>query len=268
MILIFDTYGGLCNQFYDIITGINFCLKHQISFTFRHCSFRNDNLCSWFQQPFEKLFDTTFLKQYPLYIDYHDIEQNITNENCFNFNGKIRTIECFNNHNIPHQLQLLNQDYIVLSQHWAVFGFNEPIDPDIRLKILPSRYLLEQYEDIHKTLLDGEPYNFLHYRYESDFTDYFQCTIEKLDLLLDRITFKQKQKIYIATSNIQNVLNLKENTHDIIYKDEEKLCDLNFEEKAFIDYMFGLHSIESYGHSKSSFSCMINSIKNCPNFFD
>lgn len=30
MILIFDTYGGLCNQFYDIITGINFCLKHQI----------------------------------------------------------------------------------------------------------------------------------------------------------------------------------------------------------------------------------------------
>ena len=26
IILIFDTYGGLCNQMYDIINGINFCL--------------------------------------------------------------------------------------------------------------------------------------------------------------------------------------------------------------------------------------------------
>ena len=61
MILIFDTNGGLCNQFYDIINAINFCLSHNIYFTFRYCAFRNDNLVSWYSQPFEKLFDTGFL---------------------------------------------------------------------------------------------------------------------------------------------------------------------------------------------------------------
>jgi len=45
-IIIFDTYGGLCNQFYDIQNSINFCLKNNIKFTFRYASFRNDNLVS------------------------------------------------------------------------------------------------------------------------------------------------------------------------------------------------------------------------------
>ena len=64
MLLIFDTNGGLCNQFYDIVNGINFCLKYNIQFTFRYCAFRNYNLNSWTQTPFEKLFDCTFFKQY------------------------------------------------------------------------------------------------------------------------------------------------------------------------------------------------------------
>ena len=70
MILVFDTNSGLCNQFYDIFNGINFCLKNNIHFTFRYCSFRNDNLTSWVEKPFEKLFDTTFLNNYDLYINY------------------------------------------------------------------------------------------------------------------------------------------------------------------------------------------------------
>ena len=35
-IIIFDTFCGLCNQFYDIQKGINFCLKNNIKFTFRY----------------------------------------------------------------------------------------------------------------------------------------------------------------------------------------------------------------------------------------
>ena len=30
MIIIFDTFGGLCNQFYDINCGINFCIINNI----------------------------------------------------------------------------------------------------------------------------------------------------------------------------------------------------------------------------------------------
>jgi hypothetical protein len=46
------------------------------------------------------------------------------------------------------------------------------------------------------------------------------------------------------------------------------LLDLNFEQRAFIDYMFGINSIECYGHSKSAFSVMINTIKHTHNFYD
>ena len=70
LILIFDTYGGLCNQFMDISQGINFCITYNVLFTFRHCSFRNNDLTTWNNQPFEKLFDLTFLDKYKLYINY------------------------------------------------------------------------------------------------------------------------------------------------------------------------------------------------------
>jgi hypothetical protein len=41
----------------------------------------------------------------------------------------------------------------------------------------------------------------------------------------------------------------------------------NYEEKAFIDYMIGLNSSEIYGHSKSSFSYMLNGIKGTNNYY-
>ena len=46
------------------------------------------------------------------------------------------------------------------------------------------------------------------------------------------------------------------------------LMDLNFEQRAFIDYMFGLNSVECIGHNKSSFSHMINYIKQTNNYYD
>ena len=45
------------------------------------------------------------------------------------------------------------------------------------------------------------------------------------------------------------------------------LLDLNFEQRAFIDYMFGLNSVECYGNNKSSFSIMINVIKKTNNYY-
>jgi len=270
MIFIFDTHGGLCNQFYEIITGINFCLRNNIYFTFRHCSFRNDNLCSWFLQPFEKLFDKTFLNEYKLYIDYYSIKNNLTNENSFNLNDNKKTTIVFNKNDILNQIINLNKEYVVLSHYWSIFGFSDLIDRNINLKILPSKHILEKYTEIKKLIINDEPYNFIHYRYESDFTKYFNCEIENLDSLLEKLKFKNNNlKIYIATSNIKNLLNLKDDKYiNILHKDDDQLSDLNFEEKAFIDYMFGLNSIESYGHKKSSFSCMINNIKKCNNYYD
>jgi hypothetical protein len=77
-------------------------------------------------------------------------------------------------------------------------------------------------------------------------------------------------KIYIATSNIRELINLNDSElrNIIISKNENKLLDYNFEEKAFIDYMFGLNSTEVFGHSKSSFSHMLNSFKNTSNYYD
>ena len=66
-IFIFDTRGGLCNQFYDINCGINFCLLHNFKFTFRYCLFRNADLISWYERNFDDLFDTKMFEKYDNY---------------------------------------------------------------------------------------------------------------------------------------------------------------------------------------------------------
>ena len=54
----------------------------------------------------------------------------------------------------------------------------------------------------------------------------------------------------------------------IITKNEDELSNYNFEELAFIDYMFGLNSNEVFGHNKSSFSIMLNNIKQTKNYYN
>jgi hypothetical protein len=127
---------------------------------------------------------------------------------------------------------------------------------------------MEKYIKIQNKLIT-EPYNFIHYRYETDFTTHFKVTIKSLDHLLSSINFKNNNlKIYIATSNIKNLINLNDCKYkNLIYKNDDELMELNFEERAFIDYMFGLNSVECYGHKKSSFSCMINNIKKTNNYY-
>ena len=75
-------------------------------------------------------------------------------------------------------------------------------------------------------------------------------------------------KIFIATSNIKNLIDLNNCKYkNLIYKNDDMLLDLNFEQRAFIDYMFGLNSVECFGHRQSSFSVMINRIKQTNNYY-
>ena len=268
--LIFDTYSGLCNQFYDIINGINFCLIYNISFTFRHCSFRNDNLTSWNEQPFEKLFDVNFIKKYKLYVDYYIIKDKLTTDNCYNLNEKYLSYRKFNsNDDILYQIIALNKEYVVLKQFWSLYKFKNIIDKTIHIHITPSNDIMNKYIEIKNILIKDEPYNFIHYRYEHDFTNHFKVNVNQLDNLIRDIQFKNNNlKIYIATSNIKNLLDLNDPKYNnLIYKNDDLLMNFNFEQRAFIDYMFGLNSIECYGHKKSSFSVAINVIKNTSNYY-
>ena len=183
MIIIFDTNGGLCNQFYDIINGINFCLYHNIQFTFRYCAFRKDNLCEFFQVPFERLFDVNILNNYELYINYNYIKDKITNDNCYNFNDKLLSYVVFNDDNILYQLISLNKDYVVLYQFWSLYKFKHIIDNTITTHIHSANKIMEKYIEIKNNIIGNEPYNFIHYRYEIDFIKYFKLNVESLDNL-------------------------------------------------------------------------------------
>ena len=65
MFLIFDTYGGLCNQMYDIQCAINFCKMYNIQFSFRYACLREKNdLTKWYDKKFKDLFSDKFITNY------------------------------------------------------------------------------------------------------------------------------------------------------------------------------------------------------------
>jgi hypothetical protein len=270
MIIVFDTFGGLCNQIYDIQCGVNFCIINNIKFSFRYCSYRNKELVSWYDSKFENLFDMSFLKKYnTLYINYDTL--NLNNENTYNYQGE-RAILLFTK-DFLNELNNIKKEFIVLKQFWAVYNFQKIVDNIIPF-LLPSKKIFEVYNKIKNNLITADKqYNFIHYRYEKDFTSHFKVEVEKLKPLVLKLKQKFENpnlKIYIATSNIHELIDLndEELSSIIITKNENKLQDYNFEEKAFIDYMFGLNSNEVFGHSKSSFSHMLNNAKKTSNYYD
>jgi len=269
-IVIIDTYSGLCNQFYDITCGVNFCITNNIKFSFRYCSFRNPNLVSWKNSDFNKLFDTSLFKKYEdLYVDFENIH--LTNENTYNFNGALAT-RLFTSDYLNEIISIPN-DYVVLKQFWSVYKFSKIID-NVFSRIRPSKRLMELYDNIKNQLLQtNEQYNCIHYRYEVDFTSYFKVTIENLKDIILRLKpqFKQPNlRIYIATSDITKVIDLNDiEISEIIFtKNVDELKDYNFEELAFIDYMFGLNANEIVGHNKSSFSHMLNDVKGTNKYYN
>jgi hypothetical protein len=95
--------------------------------------------------------------------------------------------------------------------------------------------------------------------------------LDTLSNIIKKIKFKNNTlKIYIATSNVQSIIDTNDvNYKKIVFKNENDnlLKDLNFEEKAYIDYLFGLYSQEIWGNSKSSFSRLLNNFKKTSNYY-
>jgi len=269
MIIIFDTCGGLCNQFYDINCAINFCISQNLTFTFRYCSLRNKNLTSWYDANFEKLFDVSFLKKYN-YVDYNTLKLNP--ENTHNLEHK-RALQILNDGDVTIQLKKLNKEYIVLKSFWLVYKFRL-ITENIYNYLRPSNRILTRYNAIKRKILgNGEKYNFIHYRYESDFINHFKINdnpgfYNAIQSAKHRFADKNL-KIYVAASNTRQFINPNKNdiNKQLLFKNDDEVKDLNFEENAFIDYMFGLHSNEVCGNRKSSFSCMLNNLKNTNNYY-
>jgi hypothetical protein len=272
MIVIFDTFAGLCNQFFDIYCGINFCIINNIKFTFRYCSFRiPDNLNGWYNSDFNSLFDlSTIFKQYEhLYVDFSTL--NLTSDNTYNFES-LCAIQLFSN-NYVNEIKNISKEYIILKQFWSISMPHTEIVDNLYPRIKPSKRLMDLYENIkNKVLQNNEEYNFIHYRFESDFLNHFNVTVEPLENILLNIKNKFKNpelKIYIATSNIKQNIDLQTSklSQIIVFKDDDELTDYNFEEKAMIDFMFGLNSNEVFGNRRSSFSVILNYIKDTSNFY-
>jgi hypothetical protein len=274
MLLIFDTYGGLCNQFYDILCAINFCEINKIPFTFRHASLRNKDLVSWFNVKFSDLFDTSFLKDFSFYVKYDDILNKINHKNTFNYYGNLCCIQMLNtNSDLLEQIFALGKEYVVLKQFFGVYACGKIIHFNILNTLMPSKHIYDKYLEIEKnmiTLRGNENYNFIHYRYESDFINCFQINnMQQLSQLIHNNKFKNPNlKIWIATTDIEKLLHVPLFKNKILFKNETELSNFNFEEKAFIDFLFGKKAQEVIGHSKSCFSQTLNNFKGTKNFYD
>jgi hypothetical protein len=277
--IIFDTYGGLCNQMYDIHSAVNFCATYNIPFSFRYASFRsNNNLCTWFDVLFDDIFNDQFLSNIDLYKPYNTLNCNL--DNTYNYDNKARAIEWINAENpIIPQLECVNKSYIVLKQFWAIDCIIKercvikeiyPIYPNIE----PCFKLLSIFKRIADAILP-EKYNYIHYRYEDDFNNHFKITNPlKICDIIEHVQFKNNTlPVYIAASNITNLPhNLLhypiDQIENIIYKPADFTYNLNFEEAAFIDYMIGKHANEVYGHNNSSFSALLNSLHVTNNYYN
>jgi hypothetical protein len=116
----------------------------------------------------------------------------------------------------------------------------------------------------------------LHFRYEHDFVNFFSKsnTITHFPHLLDILTadlFEDNTlPLYVAASNVQLVLsNLPSgNSKNIIFTDEKKIIEFNFEESAYLDFLVANFSEQVFGHSRSSFSYAINKQKRTTNYYD
>jgi hypothetical protein len=269
MFLIFDTYAGLCNQMYDIQAAINFCIINNIQFSFRFASLRKKtDLTQWFNIDFNQLFDDKFIET-ELYIPFHKLI--LTEENTYNLNDTKRCVDWLNrNRAIIPQLDRIDKPYIILKQFWAIYQNFKDIE-NFYPNLKPCKRLLNIYDDIRKSL--PKNYNLIHYRYEYDFIKHFKIENHpKLCSLIETVQFKQNDlPIYVAAFDIVNIPNNYlskkiSSFENVIYKKKIN-NDLNFEELAFIDFMIGKNAQQVIGHSKSSFSVILNSSHNTNNYY-
>jgi len=86
MILIFDITGGFTDMLKDLLCIYKFTDLHKIYFTIKTCTCRPfSNPCHCGQYDIEELFDTLSFSNNPFYVNYKEIENNITHENTYDF---------------------------------------------------------------------------------------------------------------------------------------------------------------------------------------
>ena len=283
MILIFDVGGGLCNQIFDINCSIDIAIKYNFKFTFRYCSFRLENLTTFDNnKSFNDLFDETIYYKFENFIPFKNISLLLNNDNTINYISTKVNRWANDEEHLINMLNMIpintNKKYIIIKQIVSIYNLNT-IKNNIYSIINPNNKIMNIYFHIQKYILP-QKYNLIHYRYENDFTNFFNIeNIKSLDYLMENIHFKNKNlKIYVACSNLKSlsktVYLLKDFSQytNIIIKDDylekNNLHNLNFEEKAFIEFMIGKNAEEVYGHNKSSFSLLLNFMKNTHNFYN
>jgi len=277
MRVMIDTFGGLCNQMMDIRAAVSFCVRYKLCFTFRHASLREPCLTQWRDIPFSGLFDEQYFHDHlpTLYLPCPDP---IPMEELVNAEGQ-HALALWGHPSDADLYQILvekceshphTNPWILLRQFWCVFDwvYCLPMDP-------PSALHLTLLMDMIRESLLPPRYNFLHYRYEHDFTGFFNITCPRLDDLLHSIDFKEPDlPLYIGTdrthlpTEFQELFRSSMILHKDTVLDTVKDLDLNYEEKAFLDYRIGLGAVEVYGHSQSSFSHWLNNMHHTRNYYN
>lgn len=273
VVLIFDTLGGLCNQFYDVLCGVNFAIQHKLPFTFRYCMSRTKDMKKDVKLEMHELFDMEYFKTLPLYKDYVTIKDDMKPSNTYNWKGQPIHLLLDGNKNIYTQICAIKitYKYIVLPFFHTVHRFQN-IKLRLYNQLKPAPSIMSKYMKIKQSmgLVNGQ-YNYIHYRYEADFINHFQIKDHmSLSTVLNKVKFKDNTcKTYIASSNVATQLYGCDEAmlQQILYKNEEDLRDLGYEECAFIDFMIGKYSKEVWGNRRSSFSGVLNSLHQTNNFY-
>jgi ubiquinone/menaquinone biosynthesis C-methylase UbiE/GT2 family glycosyltransferase len=272
VVLILDSYSGLCNQMMDIESLVGFAVENQYRFCFRHSSSRNPDLVSWTPSEFGSLFDENQYHDMPGYLCWRKIR--LKSGEVWNSDGR-RLIELIKTSEELHKIAY-EYNFLVIKQGWPVLGFPKT-GFDLGLKIKPSKRILSKYKSIRDKL--PQNYNFLHYRYEHDFTSHFSAenpenSFPILQKILDAKLFSDTDiPIYIAASGLATLPkshlrgDIREQKN-ILFTDEKKIDDFNFEAAAYLDFLIGEQAVEVFGHSRSSFSHRLNNIKKSKNYYD
>ena len=249
---------------------VSFALHYGLRFSFRNCAFRNANLVSWTPVPFTNLFNEDAFISVPGYQNYADIT--LPKTGVWNAEGASVTKLLGGGFELPEIIK--SHDYVVLKHYWPIF---DPSISRVPISVIPSAEVLNCYNMVNESF--PEAYNFLHYRYESDFADHFRNhrPQSKFPLLKDVLAnnrFKRPDlPIYLGSSRTAELASPHldvpiSQISNLFYTDELLISDINYEASAYVDYLVGLNSVEVLGHSLSSFSQALNREKGTRNFYD
>jgi hypothetical protein len=292
MILIFDIIGGLNDMFKDFIAITQFIKTTGFNFTIRYVTTR-DLATPWIFNKYElnNLFNEQTFFNNDKYISFELLKNDMNNENTYDmfslhikrflWNKKFCSFLRRKSIDLIETIQKSKSKYFIIGGSFWSYYHKYIFNISYLNLIIPSNKILECYNKIIKRINQfGDvpiKYNFIHYRYENDWIPVLkklnrEYIVPPLDLLIEQLPFKNNYPIYIATSNILLLHKNKEglikneiNTYaNILYKFDEEVQDLNFDEAGFVDFLIGKKCEEIYG---CDFSVAINKLKNTKNYY-